>query len=365
MKAIPTVGALLTAVLALSLVPLVIDQTIEGSNPFTFVAIQTSAQIVALAIYLRLTAQGLFDTTKIKKIVGPVKNLLVNSHTKSNSRINLAVWARTPFFWAVIVGLEYSLFGWSIRYVDTAVATIVFALWPLVMIYALIYLSDETEGSNPYHISFRKKLLTAIALIGLVVVVLGQTPEDASLFSNEMLPTVFGILLAFSAGFVNGMNPAMSIHFSDLLYDRVKRPKPIIRGLRAKQKLWLSLYAVTAGRILSLPVNLTLGFTVFSRDLGIEPKAAIAAAASGFILLPTASVLLRKANLSVSDLSINALCYAEPVFTMTWLLLLTNVEVPNFGLFMVGAVIIIATNTIIQLVPDPKVHVPTIAPTGG
>lgn len=352
---IRAVIALLVAVLALSVLPLVLDLTVQESNPFVYVAIQTLAMTVALIVYLYSTAKRRFGTNKIREIVGPARNLLVTAHTSNGGRRRSPIVAglRTPLLWAVIVGLEYSLFGWSIRYVDAAVTAIIYGLWPLIMIYALIYLSGDADGAMEYHMPLRKRILTAVALVGLVIVVLGQRPEGGELFSGAMVTTFFGMSLALIAALLNGMNPAMSIHFSDLLYEIIAYDERVNRRLRARQKLWLALYAVTAGRLLSLPVNLVLGFVMFGGNLSITPAGALAAVATGLTLLPAASILLRLANLSIYDLGANALCYAEPVFTLVWLMLLTSIDVPRFDLFIVGAAIIVATNMLIHLIPDP------------
>ena len=348
--------ALLVAVLALSVLPLVLDLTVQESNPFVYVAIQTLAMTVALIVYLYATANKRFGTRKLREIVGPARNLLVTAHYSNGNgrkRNRLVAGLRMPLLWAVVVGLEYSLFGWSIRYVDAAVTAIIYGLWPLIMIYALIYLSEDADGAMEYHMPFRKRVLTALALVGLVIVVLGQTPPGQSLFTGTSPATFFGMLLALIAALLNGMNPAMSIHFSDLLYEIIPYDERVNRRLRSRQKLWLALYAVTAGRLLSLPVNLVLGYVMFGGELGITGVSAIAAVLTGLTLLPAASILLRQANLSIYDLGANALCYAEPVFTLVWLMLLTSIDVPRFDLFIVGAAIIVATNMLIHLIPDP------------
>ena len=359
--------SLMVAVLALSVLPLVLDFTVQESNPFVYVAIQTLSMTVALVVYLFITAERWFGTRKLSDIVGPLRNLLVTAHVRRGSgrqRHRVLATLRMPLLWAVFVGLEYSLFGWSIRYVDAAVTAIIYGLWPLIMIYALIYLSDDAAEAQEYHMPFRKRVLTAVALVGLVIVVLGQTPEAGSLFSGDMIPIFFGMFIALLAALLNGMNPAMSIHFSDLLYEIIPYDERVNRQLRSRQKLWLALYAVTAGRLLSLPVNLALGFIMFGGDISITPLGAVAAIATGLTLLPAASILLRLANLSIYDLGANALCYAEPVFTLAWLMLFTEIVVPRFDLFIVGAAIIVLTNVIIHLVPDPKAPEPEPYVTG-
>ena len=375
--------ALLTAVLALSMLPLILELTSKDSNPFLYVAIQTCSMTVALIIYLYSTAKKRFGTTNLREIVGPPKNLLVNSHAKDitrhaqSSRTNnivwrtcttiwhtVASWIRTPLLWAVIVGLEYSLFGWSIRYVDAAVTTIIYGLWPLITIYALVYLSKDVKGAQQYHIYFQKKLLTALALVGLIIVVIGQIEEGQPLLNDTMRKSMLGMFIALIAATLNGMNPAMSIHFSDLLYQRTPHQKSQNATIIAEQKLWLSVYAVAAGRLLSLPVNLGIGFIFFfaaeteqNQSSTITGTATLAAILSGLTLLPAASILLRQANLSISDLSINALCYAEPVFTIAGLMILTDIEVPRFDLFIFGVGVIVITNILIQAMPDINLNI--------
>lgn len=361
--------ALLTAVLALSLLPLNLELTAKDSNPFVFVAIQTAAMTVSLGLYLFITAPKRFNTRRLRDITGPPRNLLVNSHTgqphhHKNAIASIfhtiATWLRTPLLWAVLVGLEYSLLAWSLTYIDAAVATIIYGVWPMVTIYAMIYLSKGIEGSQ-YHIYFQKKVLTVLALVGLIVVVVGSIEDDQSLISNDsgsMWLTAGAMSIAMLAAILNGINPAMSIHFSDLMHQRTAYAGLQDKKLVAQQKLWLSVYAVTAGRLISMPVNLGLGFLVSrssaleTQALEITPRGAVAAVISGMTLLAAASILLRLANLNISDLSANSICYAEPALTFLWLILFANPEIPNFNLFIVGAVIVIASNVLIQVIPD-------------
>ncbi|MDE0269448.1 MAG: hypothetical protein OXI96_10545 [Acidimicrobiaceae bacterium] len=336
------------------------DNADNDNNPFTFAAVQTLAQIIVLGIYLRVTAPRRFGTTKLREIIGEPKNLIASSYkpklhkTSTFWRIYdwFAVCGHTPLLWAVIVGLEYSLLSWSALYIEVAVSSIIYGVWPLVMIYALIYLSRETEGARNYHIFFQKKVLTAVAVVGIAFVAYGQVSVDEPLFSETVMLSIAGMFIAFIAALLNAMNPAMTIHFSDLLYQITPCRKSQDRIVIARQKLWLSICAVTAGRILSLPLNLTIGFLFFGGDLRITRNALLAGLAVGIFLLPTASILLRLANLNISDLSINALCYFEPVLTFTWIILFTTIKVPRFDLFIVGAGIIAATNILMQIVPD-------------
>ena len=373
MSNLKAIIALLLAVLALSLVPLVIKLAASESNPFTFATTQTMAQIVVLIVYLRVTAKARFGTTRLREIVGTPKNLVVSSHTRrsyaptdsqqtNTLQINylrskriwnrLVVWAHTPLLWAVVVGLEYSLLSWSARYIETAVSSIIYGIWPLVMMYALVYLSRDVAGAQQYHIFLQKKILTGLAVVGIIFVAYGQIDTSKPLLSDEMLLNIAAMLIAFVAAVLNAMNPAMTIHFSDLLYQIAPCRKSIDQNEVAQQKLWLSICAVTAGRILSLPLNITIGFILFKGDISITLPAFLAAIGVGVVLLPAASILLRLANLSISDLSINALCYAEPVFSLIWIMIFTVIDVPRFDLFIVGAGIIAVTNILIQVVPD-------------
>ena len=386
MSTVKAVLALLIAVFALSLVPLIIKVAdVENNNPFAFAMIQTMATIPVLAIYLRITAQSRFGTTKLKEIIGHGKNLFVSSYKPKYQRSSLltalltrpVIWIHTPLLWAVIVGLEYSLLAWSDRYIETAVSSIIYGLWPIVIIYALAYLSRDTEGARQYHIFFQKKVLTVLAFVGIVFVAYSQIEinneqpaetnntsqieinsqqpvesDDSQQNEQTLLLTLSAMMIALVAGILNGMNPAMTIHFSDLLYQITPCRKSRNKTTIAQQKLWLSVCAVTVGRILSLPLNLTAGLILFKGDLGISWTALGGAVLAGVLLVPTASILLRLANLSISDLSINALCFAEPMFSFIWIMLLTRIEVPRFDLFIVGAGIIAATNILMQIVPD-------------
>ena len=71
-------------------------------------------------------------------------------------------------------------------------------------------------------------------------------------------------------------------------------------------------------------------------------------AVAGFIVWPSDAYLNRKANLTTQDLGVNAISFTTPVAALALLFLFGQVGVAHIGYLVVGAIIIVAGNLIVN-----------------
>ena len=61
-----------------------------------------------------------------------------------------------------------------------------------------------------------------------------------------------------------------------------------------------------------------------------------------------AGTLVRKANLTTTNLGINAIAYGAPVLSLLWLYWIANTQVARWDYLILGAAVIIAANLLIS-----------------
>ena len=107
---------------------------------------------------------------------------------KEPGRNDVLGWARMPIVWALISSLHYGFLAWSATILETAIATTVFELWPVFLVYALARHEDSDRlfrgGSAPIGharraVSREGMVLTALAGSGLALM-LGSQAGDST-----------------------------------------------------------------------------------------------------------------------------------------------------------------------------------------
>ena len=120
--------------------------------------------------------------------------------------------------WMVIASLNYALFFWSTRYVDVAVSTAIYELWPLALVLALARYDDPRVRAARREVNSKKKLLMGVAFLGLALVILGQSDVTYEALASFLPLGIYGVLLALLSAVLAGVYPALSIVFGDALH---------------------------------------------------------------------------------------------------------------------------------------------------
>ncbi len=153
---------ILSSAVVWSTAPLIIELTAQSSDPFDYNFLYQAVNVVIMVVFLAITKHKLFDPS-------------LSSHPEAESSLwkeasNPAVlW---PLMLTVIGSFNYALFIWSASFVETAVSSVIFELWPIVLIYLLATCRTGTgRKENPLtkpHLAKEQICLSVLAAVGLL-----------------------------------------------------------------------------------------------------------------------------------------------------------------------------------------------------
>ena len=377
-----------------SLAPGVIHLTAKDINPFVYNFIAYGGLSILLAIFLIFTKSALYNEplTAIQKqstskTIPRLSNARLHlrylkrrpttgTHTVRHVTLHTAAirkpveWITLPIVWMTVSGLQIAFLAWSTHFVETAIATTVYELWPAFIIYGItrhqltdgLYRKPSMADERPRRVMpVEQIVLIVIASFGLLIMLGSQVAEIDNIFdlfsSHE---AVIRVLLALIAGVLAALNIVGSLmHGRTLYYQLVdetqckknRNPKPIEdRGENHKRLLlWLTVLGVTVGRVLSLPFVLAIGMSSLDASSKSVIKGFLGALLIG-VLNGIAIVLLRLGNIGSSGPTINALYLMTPAVALAILMGL-GITLPRFDLFLIGAILVLAVNILMQMKP--------------
>ena len=260
-----------------------------------------------------------------------------------------------PFLWAMVGSFDYALFVWATKYVETAIATTAYEMWPLMLMSAVAahqrrdrLFRNEDSAASTKIITKGQLLLGGVAAVGLAVAMLSQhsgTGSQAWLSAGS----VFGMSLGLASGAVSALSVAASIAYGKILFYRLaeRQPGDAGRGLpNLMSLLWLTMLGHVIAKLCSVPVALVTGAAVFGGYMGLDTKALAGAALLG-LMIAAASTLVRAGNIETPSPAANVLLFASPVLALG-LLAMIGITLDRIGLFAAGAALVVAANIAAQ-----------------
>ena len=304
-----------------------------------------------LYVVLRATVKRFFgpDAT-IRSVTISPRNLLVYRTTEGpQSATHWRDIVRLPLTWMVVASCHYAFFAWASIHVDAAIATTILELWPVVMIALLATIMNTDTEQSTYRITRKKLIFCLLAPIGLTFVIFSQTDGPTGLLQSDASGYLFGVILAIVALTLNGISPAASLYYGEILHSQMGADR---KDRHQHEKLWFTLLGFFAASLVTIPLNIIIGAIIFRGDLSISLRGIWGAILSG-LLLGCGLTLLRKANHTTKDLSINAFFFTTPVLALGWLAVAT-ISLPRIDFFVIGSTLVIALNILIQVDPDEQ-----------
>ena len=402
--------AVVGSVLGFAFVPLTIELTATGSNPFYFNAFATVSQTATLLIFLQFFARRTFHGCRHMK--DPVTSLVrgtasvtagkrvrwsrtwktffvEGSRTYDPPSVGTSAtvfrramfrfgWVGLPLVWLSLSRLEYAFFAWSAGHVDSAVTASLFRLWPLLMVFVLAkygtFLRTRKMSGDAanYRISKRKSLLMSLTLVGATFVVLSQSEGSALSVFTDAGAAAGGVALALAGAFFAGISPACSLIFGDQMHRMHSKTKsvrgaerseeslwvqapvgtqPLQRENEGLQRMWFAVLGHAVSGVAVVPLNLVLGFVTRGYPSGLSSRAILGGLLVGAFLSGLGVLLLRVANTLTSDLGVNSVFYVMPLLSLL-LLSVTGIDIPRMDLFIVGTTLILALTILIESDPD-------------
>lgn len=397
-----------TAALLFSSVPVAIHLTVERTDPFLFNAAQWVGLLAAFAAYCAVSFRATFgpglslssvlsralrveasDSRRAKlRAVALARPAVSADRTEAGTRGGDAA-ARLPggglrrllcpFAVMVIAHANYAFYVWSARYIDIAVTTAVYEVWPAVMVVALSRYDAVAAAGRGRRISAAKKMLMVAAFAALAFVILGQAGGDALIPDRLGLGTVFGLVLACAAALLSGLLPVANMIYADTLASRCLDaatpaegavPRIELDSARGRRvSLWFTAFGLSAAAAVSVPIDIAAALSAAAAapsGFGFTGRALLTGFALGLLVHGAGMLLLRVANLKSIDLGVNALFYATPLLALVWLVW-AGVHLNRADLFWIGSAMVIAANALLQLNPEDEVEYAAVgadAPTG-
>ena len=383
----------LAGALFFSAVPVIVRYAAPGINPFVLNAANWAGHGIAFLLFVLMstkrifgpdaTARSVLSQTLPPRSSASAREVLAHlcriegqrSSTVSRQRTDLAgSWLRKPMTWMVIASLNYALFFWSTGYVDVAVSTAIYELWPLALVLALARYDDPRVRAARREVNSKKKLLMGVAFLGLALVILGQSDVTYEALASFLPLGIYGVLLALLSAVLAGVYPALSIVFGDALHFEYARRRaadhidtedtsgaqdaaPVTDGVYfdKRENLWFTAVGVAVSSLMAVPLDIALslvGSGVGVLELRSEMLTGLLYGfLLGSVIVAGGTFFLRLANLNSDDLGINAIFYITPVLALIWLAV-AGIALPRLDLFLVGAALVLSINVIIQSSPD-------------
>ena len=313
------VGFMSIAVVGFSLVPMVVHFAGGDQSPFLFnFWLRIGISIGCIVFLLALFPRDLLDVANLLLILRSVRSWL----------IVLAAVGGT---------LEYAFFAWSVQFIDIAVATILFRIWPICLVFLLAWLYRESGRYRK--ITIMTVLLFCLGLAGFVLAMLSQFGEasafDSLLAQDSSLGFAF-VMVAVAAAALS----ACSVKWgSDLT--RLWLPRNDHRLLE-----WCGV--VIALLLTSLVSAVSSAIIGFGASENLSLNSSFVAVVGGVMTYAASSIAWRGANLTSSNVGINAMIYAAPVLSLLWLFFFADAVVARLDYLVVGAAAIVTANLLIN-----------------
>ena len=252
-----------------------------------------------------------------------------------------------PMIWMIISTFEFALFIWSVKFIDIAVAAILYETWPVLLIFLTAWLFREEARYR--RISLTTWLLVLLSMAGFSFALASQTADFGSLWDIFSDGSYVGAILAILSTIAWSLT-AFSFRWGANLGREVTQSA----GQRGTDYLSLELCFVVVGvfivSLLAAAVSSGIGLAR-GELLNLSQTPVKTFIGGGFLLGLAAvggSIAWRKANIYTTNLGINALAYATPVLSLIWLFSLGQANVTRVDYLVIGAAAIITANLLIN-----------------
>ena len=386
------VRLVLTATFLYASVPPILHVTASDANPFYFNFMITIMQVSIPGLFLLYSKDGYVNrrlsASQRQNLKRPGVHCIYFRRTsgatgdkkavvlKESGRNQVLGWARMPIVWALISSLHYGFLAWAATILETAIATTIFELWPVFLVYALARHEDSDRlfrsapasvGPARRAVSKEGMLLTALAGSGLALMLGSQAGGQArAVVDLVSYKVAAGMVIAVVASLLAALSVLSNLAYGKTLYyalvttggiqpsDGYKSlgTQPIEQRGDPDRRLlvWLTLLGYVLSRFFALPVNVVIGLLAPQVQGSLTLEAVLGALVIG-AAVSVAGMMLRVGNIRSEDTAVNSLLCLGPAVSLLALMEL-GITLPRFDLFVVGAVLILAVNVRIQLRRD-------------
>ena len=255
---------------------------------------------------------------------------------------NLLEVLKTPAFWMVIgFAVDLTFWVWAATLIDPLVATLVFQLFPLGMVWMAARLGRKIsagQGTAPHVIGGRHWALMATSFLGAALVIWSETGTVRTLnwlgIALALAATAFGI-----GSFWGTVSTGRLMTWPD------DDPNDLV---------WAASLSAVVGRFFALPLTL-LGSVIFfpSTDDHFDLTWTTLGFLSVIGVFNMAGAVSHRYSLYVtSKLSVQRIMFFSPPLQMLWLWMFTDVSIAKPRFLLIGTAIVLLSNLGYQTKPD-------------
>ena len=366
-------GCMLIAAGIWALVPLGVDVTGGANNPFFFnagwrIGGVIGCLFVLLAcfrgpLFILLTDRG----SEARRAIGQSFGLgLRENRSDDQSNNNYGGWA---VLYGVFGKFEYAIFAFAVGFASISTVTVIFTVWPImfIIIMALLYKIDKRyENEDRYtHDGKLLFLMIVFCFIGFAFVVWPETVvAPGSTF-------YVGIAVAVVAALVAGSHNAVTLRWADKLGDDICNTSPFsnlrkeedelrsieegnlskgkgpLIGLHERLDIFSAVLVLLVTQLVCAVISIVIALMAGEN---VNYTLLILSIAGGFMSGGIADVLFRTSNIITTNLGVNAVIYAMPIFALLWLAIFSpaSVIIARADYFIIGVLIIVVSNLLIN-----------------
>ena len=328
-------GYMLIAVFGYSLTPLVIAFASDG-NPFLFNAGWRLGLVLGLSAVIAWH-WGVFRIPAVRSLI----------------LLRLRSFAIVA---AVVSNFDYAMFVLSTKFIDIAVATVIFETWPMWMIIVLAWIYRK-EGRYRRTIKLTG-LMVCLCIVGLCFVTISQSETVFDIFNGQSSDRLLlGSAIALSGALVSSL-AAFSFKWGTDLAGEINAILKLEQSTISYQSLDLLCLVLAYGLSSSVSVLASLFIGTVNRE-PISFSLQLLAIIGGMATYAPATIAWRLGNLRSTNLGINVMVYGTPILSLLWFYLLSADSIPSLvhldvfhvmrvDYLVIGAAAIITANLLIN-----------------
>lgn len=332
------VACMLVTACIWALVPLGVDVAGGADNPFFFNAGWRIGGVIGCVFVLVVRFPTLLLSlitprgAEVRDKIGA--SLSLGRRVGQGGRRNFGGWA---VLYGVFGKFEYAFFAFAVGYASVSAVTIIFTVWPIVFILAMALLYRNVTDRYT-HNGMWLGLMILLCFIGFAFVV---WPEKVVAPGSGFY---IGVGVAIFAALIAGSHNAITLRWADRLGDEIHQTNAYGYShnlLDIFSAVFVLLITQLVCAVISIVIALMLGESINYTLLMLS-------IAGGFMASGIADVLFRTSNIITTNLGVNAVIYGMPIFAMMWLAIFSTVSLARVDYFVVGILIIIVSNLLVN-----------------
>lgn len=350
--------------IAWSLIPLSLELSGAGGSPVAFFVLFAFGTSLGLLIYLLATNRNYIKKTEFSKFREVVKG----THSEL-SKSKVKDYLDKHIFIILLIGrFGVLLYAWSTSQTNTAIAAVIFESWVIWFILLRDFNNRKEKNIDNNHFNINRQQLGARSYTLLVFAIFGLWYVNISDTGTQNGEFGYGTILAVLGSILAAVSVERSLKFGQMAReynDKVstenylESEKNSIIKEQNEREFVFAIFAVAAASfiagLIALPIILfqyLLSGNNFSTVVSFN--GALWTISIALISNTIMIIFGRKANIITKSPEINSIQYLTPAISLIWLLIFTNISIQRIDLFIIGSVIVIAINLMINIPYEEK-----------